>query len=152
MLSRAFWPMSGGTALRFQTRHARWGAERKREGSRSDSPPPLPALDQLSSEQIADLRVHNDACRRDHTCEAGGYVSRGIVCIQRKWPSIMLPIWTQCNLFNDVSRAGWGPDLGRRVGGERIASPCKVIELVFVGISRMFPDAHAEIPILRRPS
>jgi hypothetical protein len=79
-------------------------------------------MDQLPSEQIADLRGHGDACRRDHTSEAGGYVSRGIVCIKRKWPSIMIPIWTQGNLFNDVSRASWGPDLGRRVGGERIAS------------------------------
>ena len=75
-----------------------------------------------------------------------------VSCIQRKWPSIVIPIRTQGNLFNDVSGAGWGPDLGRRVGGERVASPGKVIELVFVGISRMFPDAHAEIPILRRPS
>jgi hypothetical protein len=31
--------MSGGTALRFQTRHARRGAERKKEGSRSWLPP-----------------------------------------------------------------------------------------------------------------
>jgi hypothetical protein len=138
--------MSGGTAFRFQTRHARRRAERKKEGSRSDSPPPLPRLDQLSSEQIADLRVHGDACRRDHTCEAGGYVSRGIVGIQPKWPGTLIPIRTQCNLFDDVSRASCEPHLGRQIGGERIASPGKVIELVFVGIFLMFQTPRQKSP------
>jgi hypothetical protein len=73
-------------------------------------------------------------------------------CIQRECPRKMTPVPAQCDLLGNVSRAGgWRPDgSSRRTRIGIVAAPGEMVELVFEG-PHPFPNAQAEIPILRRP-
>src|SRR5580698_7769597 len=61
----------------------------------------------------------------------------------------MVPVWTQCNAFNEPGGSLRVPDATRRVGSV-VPKPCEMVELV-LEFSGMLPNAHAEISVLRRP-
>ena len=101
------------------------------------------------SEKIRDSRTNGDACCRDHAHNVYDLDSGSVVRIQRERAAIVLPIWTQSDLLNDLSRTGWVADATWRIG-RIIGKPGKVVQLVRA-LSRPLPDTHAEVAILRGP-
>lgn len=112
------------------------------------TPAALPSLINCPSEKIRDSRISGDACCCDHTDNVCDLGSRSVVRIQREGAAIVLPIWTQPDLLKDPNRAGRVADSTWRIGGI-VGKPSKVIQLVCV-LSSPFPNAHAEVAILRR--
>src|SRR5262249_36448078 len=81
----------------------------------------------------------------DNVCDLG---SRSVVSIQGERAAVVLPVWTQGDLLKQSNRAGRVADSTWRIGSI-VGKPRKVIQLVLVLAGR-FPNAHAEVPILRR--
>jgi hypothetical protein len=83
----------------------------------------------------------------------GHNVAGGVVGIQRESAGIVIAVGTQGDLFNEMTRADRGADLAQAVGIGRVKAvgkPGDVVELVR-GFTGLFPHAHPEISILRRP-
>jgi hypothetical protein len=102
------------------------------------------------SEQFGDGRTRRDPCPRQRAGKRLGDLSRPIVGIERKGAGKVITIRGQCDGFGDVRRTNRTPDSIVRVIGELVGEPGKVIQVVFRS-ARLFPDAQAEVPILRWP-
>src|SRR5438552_9297134 len=71
------------------------------------------------------------------------------LCIPRKGSGVVLSVCTQGDLFQQASRASGISDSAGCVGGV-VREPRQMIQLVF-GFPCLFPNSHADIPILRGP-
>src|SRR5207249_3960364 len=100
-------------------------------------------------QQIAYLRINGDACCCDRTDNVCDRVSCNVVRVHRKGSGVVQSVWTQGDLFQQTNRASGIPDSAWCVGGV-VREPREMIQLVF-GLACLFPNFHADIPILRGP-
>ena len=124
-------------------------AEAKTIYRRSFPPRPLSRELGVPLEQFRDRRFHGDASPRDRACDEGSRLPCGIGSSQRKRAAETVSVRRHSNRFDDPGRPGWIPNPARRIGGI-VAGPGEVIYSVLVRPD-FLPNAHAEIPILRRP-
>ena len=121
-------------------------AEAKTIYRRSFPPRPLSRERDVPLEQFRDRRFHGDASPRDRAFDEGSRLPCGIGSSQRKPAEERVSVPRHSNRFDEPGRPDWIP----RVRGI-VAGPGEVIYSVLVRPD-FRPNAHAEIPILRRPS
>jgi hypothetical protein len=112
-------------------------------------PRPLSRELDVPLEQFRDRRFHGDASSRDRAADEGSRLSCGIGSSQRKRAEEGVSVRRHSNRFREPSRSGGIPNPARRIGGI-VAEPGEVIYLVLVRPD-VLPNAHAEVPVLRRP-
>src|SRR5215469_644909 len=99
------------------------------------------------SKQIGEFCTRGDAGGRKRSCKRHRLVACGIVGRQSEPPDVMISVGIQRDMFKNLGPTLWVPDAARATAGI-ISLPWNVIEEV-TEISRLFPNAQAEVSILR---
>ena len=92
--------------------------------------------------------MDRDASASNGALDVGDNVEIRIVGIQGEGPGIVVSVWTQRDVFDEVSRARWVANT-RRCVRRIVRQPGKMVQFV-AGLSPLFPDAKAEVSVLRR--
>jgi hypothetical protein len=105
----------GRTLLSDRCRQFRLAELNKIKTASNEAVPDFRAV--LLLKQAALWCVHGDACCGDYTDDVGDPGIRRIICIRNKRTGIVVSVWTQDDIFDDLDWASRVPDAARRISG-----------------------------------